>query len=378
MADEPPKDERTEAPTAHRREQAREKGDRPASRELATALAGGAAAMWLWAEAPRFGAGLRQSLHDALAFGHAEVVDFRPVDALASMLWPLARPLGVLALLVLVAAIAGQAATGGAGFTPANLAPDWKRLNLMAGLKRLFGSRSLVELAKAIGKTGILAAISWHVIAGAMPMLAGLAAMPLDRAIQSCADIALRLVLLLGLGLALIGAIDVPLQIRMWLQRLRMTKQDIRDEMKQQEGSAEVRHALRRMARESLKRANRSAMADATVVVTNPTHFAIALRYCPGDDSAPTIVARGRGVVAQAIRELAAEQGVAVLSYPSVARALYFTGRVGQSIRPDLYAAVATILAFVLRVGGPAVRPPDAEVPETALFDEHGRMVSAR
>lgn len=372
---EAPKDERTEAPTPRRREQAREKGDRLASRELATALAGAAGALWLWAVAPRFGQAMRGSLAGGLSFGRAEIADFRPVDALAAMLWPLATPLAALAGLALVAAILGQGATGGIGFTPGKLAPDWKRLNPAAGLKRIFGSRGLIELMKAMLKAAILVAIASSAIHGARPKLAGLSAMPHEAGVSVAAGLALQLMLSLTLGLALIGAIDLPLQIRLWMQRLRMTKQDIKEEMKQQEGSPEVKYAMRRMARETLKRANRAAMADATVVVTNPTHFAVALRYRPETDPAPLIVARGRGVVAEAIRELAAERGIATLSYPSVARALYFTGKVGTLVRADLYAAVATILAFVLRVGQPNAEPPPAEAPESALFDEHGRRV---
>lgn len=373
MADDTPEDERTEAPTPRRREQAREKGDRLTSRELATALAGAAGALWLWGSAADFAQAMRASLAGALHFGAAEVEDFRPLDRLAGQLWPLVASLGALAGLALLAAILGQGATGGIGFTPGQLAPDWKRLNPMSGLKRIFGSKGLIELGKAMLKAGVLLAIAALTMVNARLTLAGLSAMPQAAAIATAAGLALKLILSLTLGLALIGAIDIPIQIRLWMQRLRMTKRDIKDEMKQQEGSPEMKHAMRRFARETLKRANRAAMADATVVVTNPTHFAVALRYRPEVDSAPLIVARGRGVVAEAIRELAAEHRVVTLSYPSVARALYFTGKVGTLVRADLYGAVATILAFVLRVGQPHAEPPPAEAPETALFDEHGR-----
>ena len=373
MAEDTPKDEKTEAPTQHRRDQAREKGDRLTSKELATALAGAAGALWLWAVAGSFAEAARRSTASAFEFHRADFADFRPIDALVTMLWPLTVPLAALALLAIVAAIAGQGAAGGLGISSSKLAPDWKRLNPVAGVKRLFGMRGLVELGKALGKAGLLGWLGYWSIKGSLPKLLALPSMAEDAAIATVADLALRLALLLTLGLAAIGAIDLPIQLRMWLQRLRMTKRDIKDEMKQQEGSPEVRHALRRMAREGLKRANRSAVAEATVVLTNPTHFAVALRYRPELDPAPVIVARGRGVVAEAIRELAAEQKVPVLSYPSVARAIYFTGRVGMMIRADLYGAVATILAFVLRVGQPDAEPPGAEAPDSARFDEHGR-----
>lgn len=376
MADDTPEDERTEAPTPRRREQAREKGDRLASRELATALAGAAGALWLWAYAADFAQAMRLSLAGGLQLNGAHLQDFRPADTLAAQLWPLAASLAALAGLALLAAILGQGATGGIGFTPKQLAPDWKRLNPASGLKRIFGSKGLIELGKALLKAAVLIAIACVSIASGRPTLASLSAMPQAAAVSTAASLALQLILALTLGLALIGAIDIPLQIRLWIQRLRMTKHDIKEEMKQQEGSPELKHAMRRLARETLKRANRSAMAEATVVLTNPTHFAVALRYRPETDSAPLIVARGRGIVAQAIRDLAAEREIPTLSYPSVTRALYFTGKVGTLVRADLYAAVATILAFVLRAGQPNTDPPPAEAPETALFDEHGRPLS--
>jgi flagellar biosynthetic protein FlhB len=180
----------------------------------------------------------------------------------------------------------------------------------------------------------------------------------------------------LSAGLVLIAGADLPLQLFQWLKKLRMSRQDVKEEYRQQEGAPEVRAALRRAARDALKRSSRAALADATVVLTNPSHFAVALRYRPETDPAPTIVARGRGMVAEVIRELAAEARTPVLSYPSVARALYFTGKVGAQIRPDLYAAVATILAFVLRVGG-AATPPPAEAPPSAWYDESGRRIRA-
>ena len=376
MAEDTPKDERTEAPTPRRREQAREKGDRLASRELATALAGGAGALWLWAYAADFAQAMRLSLAGGLQLNAAQLQDFRPVDTLAAQLWPLAATLATLAGLALLAAILGQGATGGIGFTPKHIAPDWKRLNPATGLKRIFGSKGLIELAKALLKASVLIAIASVSIAGARPTLASLSAMPQAAAIAAASGLALQLILALTLGLALIGAIDIPVQIRLWMQRLRMTKHDIKEEMKQQEGSPEMKHAMRRLARDTLKRANRSAMAEATVVLTNPTHFAVALRYRPETDAAPLIVARGRGIVAQAIRDLAAERDIPTLSYPTVTRALYFTGKVGTLVRADLYAAVATILAFVLRAGQPHTDPPPAEAPETALFDEYGRPPS--
>lgn len=372
MAEEKPADERTEAPTQRRKEQAREKGDRLASRDLATAAAGIAGALWLWGWGSDLAAGLADLMRSGLALGPADLVAFAPVERGVSLLTGLALPLALLGGLVVVAAVIGQGATGGLGFTPELLVPKPERLNPLNGVKRLFGSQGLIELVKAIAKAGLLLGLSFLILRRNLPVIAGLSAMPLDAAVGAAAGIALSLLLWLSVGLAVIAGADLPLQIIQWIRKLRMSREDVKEEYKQQEGSPEVRAALRRAARDALKRSSRAAMADATVVLTNPTHFAVALRYRPDLDSAPAIVARGRGLVADVIRELAADQGVPVLSYPSVARALYFTGRVGGLVRPDLYAAVATILAFVLRVGAQGEAPP-AEAPASARYDENGR-----
>jgi flagellar biosynthetic protein FlhB len=368
--------EKTEAPTPRRREQAKEKGDRLTSRELATALAGIAGALWIWGWSDDLARGMHSMMASSLSFGRADILSMAPIETAAQLLRPLGSALAVLAAMALVAAALGQGATGGIALTWNLLLPKADRLNPFNGLKRMFGPKGLIELAKALLKAVILIGLSAWLLADNRDVILRLSAMPVEVAVRTAGDLGVKLFIWLSLGLALIAAVDLPVQVRHWLQRLRMTRQDVRDELKQQEGSPEVKYALRRMAREGLKRANRAAMAEATVVLTNPTHFAVALRYRPEEDSAPLIVARGRGIVAEVIRELAADQGTMLLSYPSVTRALYFTGRVGMLIRADLYAAVATILAFVLRVEGGG-DPPPVEAPSSAFYDEDGRQVVA-
>lgn len=376
MAEEKPADERTEAATPRRKEQAREKGDRLASRELATACAGLAGVLWLFAWGPDLANRLAGTLSTGLMLAPEDVTAFQPVERAVGLVLALGPPLALLGGAVLLAAVLGQGATGGLGFTPGLLSPKAERLSPLAGLKRLFGAQGLVELGKALVKAALLIGLTWLLFARNLPRIAGLSALPLDAAGRATAGLIMDLLLWLSGGLLLIAAADLPLQILQWLKRLRMTKEDVKEEYKQQEGSPEVRAALRRAARDALKRSSRAAMADATVVLTNPTHFAVALRYRPDSDVAPLILARGRGLVAGVIRELATEAGTPVLSYPSVARAIYFTGRVGGLVRPDLYAAVATILAFVLRVGASG-DPPDVEAPASARYDEDGRRVAA-
>jgi flagellar biosynthetic protein FlhB len=244
------------------------------------------------------------------------------------------------------------------------------------GIGRMFGRRGLLELLKALLKASLILGVGSFLLWRDLPLLLGLGRLPVEESLPALLNGAISLFLILSLALALIAAWDLPIQFLEWLERLRMTRTELREEMKQSEGSPEVRAALRRAQHRLLKEANRRAVAEASVVLTNPSHFAVALRYRPGLDAAPIIVARGRGPVAAAIRALATEEGVMLLSYPEVARALYFTGRVGQTIRTDLYVAVATILAFVMRVNeGRPADPPAVDVPDGARFDAEGRKV---
>jgi flagellar biosynthetic protein FlhB len=181
-----------------------------------------------------------------------------------------------------------------------------------------------------------------------------------------------KLLVAMAAGMAIIAGIDLPIQIIRHLAQLRMSKQEIRDEHKESEGSPEVKAAQRERQREILKGGLRKTVATAHVVLTNPTHFAVALRYDRDKDQVPVVVA-----TALAIRELAGEFELPMLEYPSLARAVYYTSREGQEVRDDLYLAIATILAFVFGVNAQAggVQPPIA-VPVTALFDENGKKLS--
>lgn len=375
---EPPADEKTEAPTPRRRERAREEGDRLQSRDLATALSALAGAGWLWLAGPDLWAAIEGAAAAGWRLEARDLVELRPADRLLAMLAPLGGPLILLGLAAIAAAALGQALTGGLGFTPKLLVPKAGRLNPVKGLGRMLGRRGLVELLKALAKALLLVGLSALLLWQWRSDLAALSAQPLAAASARAGEMGLWLFAALVLALALIAAADVPIQILDWLKRLRMTRAEVRDELKEQEGRPEVKAERRRLARQLARRTTGAALAEASVVLTNPTHYAVALRYRPEVDSVPLVLARGRGLMAEVIRELAVEAGVPVLSYPSVARALYFTGRVGEPIRPDLYGAVATILAFVLRTrdGLAAGEPPPAEAPPTARFDEDGRQLT--
>jgi flagellar biosynthesis protein FlhB len=201
----------------------------------------------------------------------------------------------------------------------------------------------------------------------------GLMSSDLNAALGSVGQQFVGLLFAMAFGLVLIAGIDLPIQMIRHFRQLRMTKQEVKDEHKQSEGSPEAKAHIRSRQREILKGGFRKSVATAHVVLTNPTHFAVALRYDQGKDQVPVVVAKGRGQTALAIRELAAEMRLPVLEYPQLARAVYYTSRENQEIRDDLYMAIATVLAFVfgLARGGDAAQPAVA-VPPSAWFDENG------
>jgi flagellar biosynthesis protein FlhB len=376
MSEETEKDQKTEAPTEKRKHDASQKGDVLQSRELGTALVIVAGAAWLALSGQLLVGSLGEMLADGLTFDSADVRGFDPATAFLRMLIAVGLPLLALFGLTLAAAIGAPALLGSLGFRTSALGFKASKLNPGAGLKRMFGMNGLIELVKSIAKVVLLGAIGVWLLLDQSRALVGLSASDLVPALASIGETFVLAILIMALALVGIALIDVPAQFIQRQARLRMSKQEVKDEHKQTEGSPELKAAIRRKQHEVFRSSARGAVADATVVLTNPTHFAVALRYRPGEDLAPIVVARGRGATAEAVRELAKEASVPILSYPQLARAIYYTTRTGQIVREDLYMAVATVLAFVFNLNeqvGAALRQPDVVIPAAARFDEKGR-----
>jgi flagellar biosynthesis protein FlhB len=370
--------QKTEQPTPKKLEQAAKKGDVLQSKELGTAIVVVAGAAWLALAGPATVGALETMMMDGLSFGVADVKQFDPAGAALRLLMIAAVPLVVLFGLTIVAAIAGPALLGSLGFRGEALGFKANKLNPLSGMKRIFGTQGLIELAKSLLKVTLIGSVGAWLIMSELPRMIGLGARDTRAAIQELGGTFLFAILLMAGALAFIALVDVPVQKLQRTRRLRMTKQEVKDEHKQSEGSPEVKGQIRAKQREIAKAGARKAMGEATVVLTNPTHFAVALRYSQGSDAAPIVVARGRGATAEAIRELAAELNVPMLSYPELTRAIYYTTRAGQFVREDLYLAVATVLAFVFnldaaRAAGHA--QPQVVVPPDARFDAEGRRV---
>jgi len=375
MSEAPEKDQKTEAPTAKRKHDAANKGDVLQSKELGTALVVIAGAAWLALAGKLLVGSLENVLIDGLTFDAEAVRGFDPATTFLRLLGLVAVPLVALFGLTLFAAIGAPALLGSLGFRTSALGFKASKMNPLSGLKRMFGAQGLIELFKSVAKVLVLGGIAVWLLLDQARALVGLSAQDIVPALASVGETFVLAVLLMSFALAGIALIDVPAQFVQRQGRLRMSKQEVKDEHKQTEGSPELKAAIRRKQYEVFRASARGAVAEATVVLTNPTHFAVALRYRPGEDFAPLVVARGRGATAEAIRDLAKEATVPVLSYPQLARAIYYTARTGHIVREDLYMAVATVLAFVFNLNeqvGAALRQPEIVVPPAARFDEKG------
>lgn len=378
MADAPDRDQKTEQPTAKRRREAAEKGDVLQSRELGTALVVLAGAAWLALGGPVMLGALEDMLTRALRFDRGAVAGFDAGSAIAAMTLAVVPPLALLFLVTLAAAVGTPALLGSLGFRASAFSFRPDKLNPASGLKRIFGAQGLIELMKSLAKVVLLGAVGWWLLKGQADGLMTLSRPDVRPALAEVGASFVTAVLVMALALVAIAGIDVPAQLIQRQGRLRMSKQEVKDEAKQAEGNPELKGAQRRRAVQMLRGSARQAVIDASVVLTNPTHFAVALRYRAGVDAAPVVVARGRGATADAIRALAAEGAVPMLAYPQLTRAIYYTTRAGQVIREDLYLAVATILAFVFNLDAETrtrTAPPEVDVPGAMRFDEDGRGV---
>ncbi|EQB05650.1 flagellar biosynthesis protein FlhB [Sphingobium quisquiliarum P25] len=370
--------EKTEKPTPKKLQDAAKKGDILQSKELATALVVMAGIGWIAVTGPSVVESLSHMLVEALRFRREDITDFAPAARGMSLLTGIALPVGGILLATTLAAIAGPAILGSLGFRPGAFAPKASKLNPAAGLKRMFGLQGLIELLKSIAKVALLGSIGVWMIWDRLTAIIGLGKAGIAPAMSDLGNMFIMTCLVMAGGLFLIAGIDVPTQIMQRSKRLAMSKQDIKDENKESEGSPELKGHIRRRQFEVLSGSTRKAVAEASVIITNPTHFAVALRYKPGQDAAPVVVAKGCDAIAAAIRELADQNGVTVLQYPDLARAIYFTSRAGQIVNEGLYMAVATVLAFVFRVENRMASEMDRpfiDVPGDLRFDADGRKI---
>lgn len=381
MAESETGQERTEEPTQRRLTKAREEGQVARSRELNTTLLLLAGVGGLMAMGGELGQALAELMRASFALERAAVFDDRAlVNGLFTGLRRVLATFLPLFLLWFLAALLGPLLLGGALFSGRAIRPQGSRLNPLKGLKRMVSLNALVELGKSVAKFLLVGGVALVCLLGLEPALLQLGAMPLQPALERALRLSSWTVLAVSSSLIVIALADVPWQLHSHRKKLRMTRQEVLDEFKDSEGKPEVKGRLRQLQREMAQRRMMEALPEADVLITNPEHFAVALRYRPEEDAAPVVVARGTDQVALRMRELGDQHDVVRLSVPLLARAIYYTTELDQPIPAGLYAAVAQVLAYVFQLRAhrrgqaEAPEPPrQVEVPERWHFDSRGR-----
>ena len=373
--------EKTEDPSQKRLDKAKEDGEVLSSKELQVFMT------------MSMGVALIYALYLFLPprIGHwVAFFEFGSLDQLNSYI--MTRMGDAMAIFIVISAIVGLpimltvlatqgALSGGIHFAVKSMQFKGNRINPLSGFKRMFSINGLVELAKAVAKVLLLTAAFATVIWLILPVLLNLLSTNLTSALAESFS-----ALMLSLGaslvvLAIIAGIDLAYAIHKHTKKLKMSPQELKDEHKQSEGSPEVKSRIRRLQMEASRRASEQGAAveqagDATAIITNPTHFAVALKYVPGEMKAPVILAMGRGKIAERIIAKGEESEVTIFRSPLLARALYFTSEIGQEINDGVYTAVAAVLAYVFRLDRGETPPePMFEIPSELQFDEFGKAL---
>ncbi|WP_054285515.1 flagellar biosynthesis protein FlhB [Gulbenkiania mobilis] len=362
--------ERTEPASARRLEQAREEGNIPRSRELSTFAVTMTGVTLMMVLGPRLTERLSDLMRRLLTFDQATVREPGPAllrmrEAAIDTVLALLPFLGGLALVALAAPLL----VGGWNVSTKAIGPHFSKLNPASGLKRMFSLNAATEALKAVLKSMLIGGIATWVIWNERAELVGLVTLPLETGMGRMVDMLLHTFFIVTGAMVLLVAVDVPFQLWNYHKQLRMTKEEVRQEYKEQEGSPEVKGRIRQLQREAARRRMMQEVPSANVIVTNPTHYAVALRYNEGM-RAPQVVAKGSLKLAERIITVGRENAVIVMRVPSFTRALYFNTELGQDIPVPLYQAAAQVLAYVQQLrlyekdGGLApVFPDQLEVP---------------
>lgn len=352
--------EKTEQASPKRLEKAREEGDVPRSRELATVTILLATGMSTLMMGEHLSQSLKLVMSDGLRFERATAFDtqyllIQIVEAIKNLLIAFAP----VAIILMIVALASPALIGGWLFSGKALAPKFNRLNPLKGITRLVSKNSAIELVKSVLKAIVVGSVSYMVIMGDIDPIMGLSVMPVKDGINEVGDLMQTGFLSIVAALLFIAAIDVPFQLYQYAHKLKMTKEEVRQEMKELEGNPEIKSRIRQQQREVARRRMMSEIPNADVVVTNPTHYAVAIKYKEDQAGAPIVVAKGADALAMKIREVATEHNIIMLESPKLARALFAHAELESEIPEALYSAVAEVLAYVFQM---------------RIFKDHGGM----
>jgi len=370
VAEEQTGQERTEEPTARRLQQAREKGQVARSRELNTLLMLLPCAVALWVTGEMAMDAVRRLFSAALTPPTSTMKATEEVGAFLGygLLSGLEMIVPFLALTVVVALL-GPASMGGLIFSVQSMTPGLDKLDPIKGLGRIFSRKSLLELVKSLLKFFLVSGVAALVLLSFERQVMGLISLPVGEGIAQAGRMIMLTLILLSASLILVVAIDVPFQLWDHNRKLRMTKQEVKDEMKETDGNPEVKGKVRQKQREIADRRMLADVPTADVVITNPTHFSVALKYDQSGTTAPRVIAKGADLMAMQIRHIARANDIVIYEEPPLARALYASTEVGDEIPGNLFLAVARVLAYVFHLRKAQAtdyipRPAAIELPE--------------
>lgn len=363
--------EKTEDPTPRRLEQAREEGQVPQSRELSTFLVMMTGVVVMWVTGQWIAGRVVTLVKSGLSFDAGAAMDStRMVLMLQEILTQALLTVAPLFFVLMIAAVGAPILMGGLVFAPKALGFKFERMNPLKGLERMFSVHGLAELVKALLKALLVGGIGAWSIWREKDHIMSLMTQPLNISLPDFAETVLFSALLIVTSLALLALLDVPFQLWQYHKKLRMTKEEVRKEMKETEGDPQIKARIRSAQREMARRRMMSEVPTADVVVTNPTHFAVALKYDAERMGAPMVVAKGADALAQKIRELARENNVPLLEAPPLARALFKHCELEQTVPATLYTAVAEVMAYIYQLnhwmengGLPPAEPTALQVP---------------
>lgn len=372
--------EKTEPATQKRIDKAREDGDIPRSRELATCGVLFSSGLFIMMISDHLTEALKAALKAGLRMDRSMAFDTTAlIMKLSGIIGDLLIAFFPLLLFIVVVAIGAPIFVGGWVFSAKAFMPKFSKLNPFQGIKKMFSKNSVVELVKSVLKALLVGSVSYMVVSKDIDPILTLSLMPLGTGISQVYNMMMFAFLTIVSVLVIIAAIDVPYQLYQYAEKLKMTKQDVKDENKQVEGNPEIKAKIRQQQREMSQRRMMAEIPNADVVITNPTHYAVAVQYKEDSNRAPVVIAKGIDVTALRIRELAIEHGVTTLESPKLARALYAHTELNDEIPEALFSAVAEVLAYVFQMkvfkqeGGFRPDIPTA-LPVPEALDPHSLM----
>ena len=380
MAEEDNSQDKTEEPSQRKLDKAAEDGQVLTSKEMfvfTTLIMG----LMVLTSIPFFAQEFLAIWKKFFVFDLNYIINVSPYSGLEKMIKYIIYITLIVGVPLIITILVTQMAMGGINFAPKAFYFKSNRINLLSGLKRIFSSKGLVELIKSLFKVGLLGGITFGVIYYNIKDIIYLSERNLYTALSNLLENFPELTIALLIALGFIAIFDFIWQKYTHIEKLKMTIKEVKDEHKDTDGSPEVKQRIRKLQNEISNRAATQTAAlenvkDASAIITNPTHFAVAIKYEVGESGAPVILAMGRGMIAEKIIKLADDNNVTVFQSPLLARALYFTGEIGKEISENLYSAVASVLAYIFKIErGEETDYPNFEIPDEMAFDEYGKKL---